>query len=535
MKRKLLRKKLNHYIKITAILFLSCLIISSAYSVIIYNITLKDMRLNAADCAADFYNAANDYGLAYAAYLFSDENTELRVTDYSRNTIFQTGGYIAVDFTTDKGWLQFGIIISDRLRNSMTDSQYKKIRAYLKSKPDKELYKSGEEPRYELSCREFYVDKLGFIIPKRLEIVATEETNTWYAQDKVEQSFSLNVKKPKGAKLYRGGDMDRNTIAADFILADNAEPEFLDIAIESATNPDDPEHELKTDMFTYVYFSHNRIYLSNPKYSYDIYNTYFAQRYNPMDACGDEILTAFLVLMGFFLLLGLVLGYVSWKTVRTQINEEEKRRNMTNAMAHDLKTPLFVISGYAENLKDSTDRDKQEYYADVILKQTDKMDSIIHNMLDLSKLDSADFTIHRESFCLNDIVTDMLKNYPEGRLSFVEDSPLQINADRELIAEALHNIVDNGVKYCVADTPVAIKINSGRFEISNTVSQEISKEDLEKIWQPYTKLDPSRNTKGNGLGLAIAKRIFQLHNYSFGCECKDNTVTFWFEVNTKLR
>lgn len=531
MKRKLLKTKLHHYIKIMVILFVVCFIISGAYSVITYNITLNNLRENASYNAGEFYNAVNDYGFAYGGYLFnaSDNNIELKITDYSGKTVFKTGEYIVVDFNSAKNYFLSNIILLEQFNKSMTDSQYKKIKAYLKSKPDKSLYNSNAEPRYELSCREFYIDKFGFIIPKLVEIVITDDTNTWYAEDKVAESFSLNVKKQKGSKLYKSGIMNRNVIPADCITGKKQELEFLDYAIANAKNSDDSIPEQKLDIFTYVYYSHSNVYLSNSDYGYDIYKVYFAQRYNVLDYCSKEILIVFGVLLAFFIGIGFVLGYVTWKTVNTQIQEDEKRINMSNAMAHDLKTPLFIISGYAENLKESIDKDKQEYYADVILNQTDKMDRIIHNMLDLSKLDSFDFEIHKEKFYLNDIVKDIIKNYPEGRLIFSDLCLLEVNADKELMATALHNLIDNSLKYGVDEIPVKIKISNKRVEISNSVLKDIAKADLEKIWQPYTKLDPSRNTKGNGLGLAETKRIFHLHKYNFGVDCNNGIIIFWFE------
>ncbi len=532
MKNKLLKTKLKHYIKIMTILFVVCLIISAAYGVITYSITLRDLRISAEENVTEIFNIAEDYEFGYLGYLYKDfDNIELKITDYGGKTILRTGSYTSVDFNSTTQSFLPSIIRFDQFRKSMSDTQYKKIKAYLSSKPNKNILKSNAEPRYELTCREFYTDKFGFIVPKRVEIVITDDINTWYAEDKFVESFSLNVKKPKGSKLYKGGDMDKNVIDTDFVLKNKQNLKYLDYVKDKVSDSEDSIPEAKLDMFTYVYYSYQYLYLhSDENNNFDIYHIYFANRYNVLEYCGINILSAFAVLLALFIVLGFVLGYVTWKTVKTQIQEDEKRINMSNAMAHDLKTPLFVISGYAENLRDTKDIEDKEYYTDVILKQTRKMNEIIHDMLDLSKLDSFSFQLKKEYFLINELIDEILENYPCERVDFTANNELKINADKYLMGTALENLIDNSIKYGYNDKPIKIKISNNRVEISNEVSAAIDNKDLERIWEPYVKLDASRKSKGNGLGLAIVKRIFQLHNYNFSAEYKNNTIIFWFEA-----
>ena len=96
-----------------------------------------------------------------------------------------------------------------------------------------------------------------------------------------------------------------------------------------------------------------------------------------MEGCIGSILTATGILFMFFLIIGVVLTVMMWRTLKMQIVEEQKRRDMTNALAHDIKTPLFILSGYAGNLKENVQTDKREHYHNPNVKAADLMQSVI--------------------------------------------------------------------------------------------------------------------------------------------------------------
>ena len=223
-----------------------------------------------------------------------------------------------------------------------------------------------------------------------------------------------------------------------------------------------------------------------------------------------------------------------WNTVRTQIIQEQKRLDFTNALAHDIKTPLFVISGYAYSLKEDIDSDDRDSYLDKIILQTEQINGLVHKMLNLSKLDSFAMSLTRTEFDLSELVSGILEDYrnlPEGRtISFSHSGRSSISADRELLGTALQNLIENAVKYSPAGSEIPIDVTDRTITISNP-SEPVSKAELKKIWQPYYRVDKSRHKKGNGLGLSIVKSILDLHSAKYEMSMKDGSMVFHAEFN----
>ena len=108
---------------------------------------------------------------------------------------------------------------------------------------------------------------------------------------------------------------------------------------------------------------------------------------------------------------GIIIGAVLWKAMKKQLEQEERLRTVTNSMAHQLKTPLFVIGGYAENLAENVNTDKRTHYAQVITEQTNAMNEMVCKMLDYSRLDSESFTLNIERFELTAVAKEIIENY----------------------------------------------------------------------------------------------------------------------------
>jgi K+-sensing histidine kinase KdpD len=205
---------------------------------------------------------------------------------------------------------------------------------------------------------------------------------------------------------------------------------------------------------------------------------------------------------------------------------EKKQRDITNAMAHDMKTPLFVISGNAENLIEHTSDDEEKYYASNIINRVNALNSMVYNMLEFSAVESQNFKPTKESFDLEELLKNIADEYG---VEIVSNGSVLINADKNLIEHAFKNLVDNAVKYTDDKSSVKITIQDNKVSIINSISDDCNL-NLKNIWEPYSRLDNSTGKDGNGLGLSIVKSIFNLHNIKYKASIKDNT----FEIKMTL-
>ncbi len=526
-------------------------IVAGAYAVITYNHTHQNLLNSAYDAVSEYYatllQAPNS--LAYEVNSLQDNSTEVRVyvreangisDDSGQNerytyigssdtVLAETGDYCAVDFSDRTFGLDsaIGVIDYREFRGSMTNAQYRKISSYLRSKPDKtEL--SGEV-RYELVCRSFYYSG-NYVYPKSVEIVVTNDINKRYAEDEPVEDFELQpelyTSETAGQIVYKSGGRYRNMIDTDFVLGNYESRNLLDYIDGLGVKLNDIPTETNTAPFTYIFFN-RRTVNSIDKYIDTTYYLDFVREYNVLSVCFVNILIASVIIFVFFLLVGIIVGRLSWKSICTEIEQENIRRDMTRAMAHDLKTPLFIISGYAESLRENINADKREYYADVIIDQTERLDELVHNMLDFSRFDSDNFKLNRERFSLKELVKNAVEKCPDSRLRFKCIGDCVISADCNLLTTVIDNFIDNAVKYATEDTPIDVVIKDGRLSVTNKTAEEIGKSELTKIWEPYTKLDTARYSKGNGLGLAIAKRILDMHGFDYGVQTDKDKIEFW--------
>ncbi|MBQ5440383.1 MAG: HAMP domain-containing histidine kinase, partial [Clostridia bacterium] len=196
---------------------------------------------------------------------------------------------------------------------------------------------------------------------------------------------------------------------------------------------------------------------------------------------------------------------------------------------HDIKTPLFVISGYAYSLKEDIDANERDEYLEKIIAQTENINSMVHKMLNLSKLNSFEMRLNCTEFDLAELVKEITGNYgalQNGKTIVIEFSGDNvITADKELITTAIGNLVDNAVKYSLPDSEIKVSVMDKELTVSNKC-EPISKADLKRIWEPYERIDKSRHKKGNGLGLSIVKSILDLHKFKYSMTMERDTLKF---------
>ncbi len=245
------------------------------------------------------------------------------------------------------------------------------------------------------------------------------------------------------------------------------------------------------------------------------------------DVAGKNVLIGCIILMIICVGIAFLTANNKYRKYCAQYEIDEYRRNMTNALAHDLKSPLTAIYGYAENLKNNVHSEKKDYYADAVLENVQYMNEIITNTLDLAKLEIGDKGLKREKVDISELAEELYSKYrpqAESRdISFKISGKAVVSADRKMMIQAVENLISNAVKYTIDGGEIKICVNAESFVISNTTDRNV---DAEKVEKPFEKADTSRsNRSGSGIGLSIVKNIMMLHKFGFETKAENNTFT----------
>ncbi len=208
-----------------------------------------------------------------------------------------------------------------------------------------------------------------------------------------------------------------------------------------------------------------------------------------------------------------------YKIYQEQIKAQEYYRKTSNALAHDLKTPLMAISGYAEILQENIHTDKRDYYACGILKNVAVMNSLIENMLELARLENPRLTLIRENIDLCEISSELAERFKAELwirdIEIAVQGEAAVSADRALMSRALENLIGNAVKYTPEHGRIMITAKDGTWQIRNT-GVNIPEEKLKSIWEPFVKGEDARGqVSGTGIGLTIVKEILDLHAFAY--------------------
>ncbi|MED1557671.1 HAMP domain-containing sensor histidine kinase [Bacillus paramycoides] len=219
---------------------------------------------------------------------------------------------------------------------------------------------------------------------------------------------------------------------------------------------------------------------------------------------------------------------------------EKTRKEFISGVSHELKTPLSVIRSFAEGIKDGVSKDTT-YYTDVILEETENMNRLIVEMLELAKLESGTYKLDMSTFSIGELIQQVY-----AKLSFsMEEKHLQVDvhadaslfvkANRSRIEQVVVNLLSNAIRYTPDGEKIHVSVveteDKVKIEIENT-GNPIPEESLEKIWDRFYRLDASRSrhTGGTGLGLSIVKNILDLHHAEYGVYNTTNSVVFYFNL-----
>lgn len=239
------------------------------------------------------------------------------------------------------------------------------------------------------------------------------------------------------------------------------------------------------------------------------------------------IATTGLVSLVMLTVFGFILCHALGKVLAAQAEAEQRRRNLTSAIAHDLKTPMAAVLGYAENLLENTRPDKQEHYLRSIHTQTRKMNDILGKILEISKADAPEGSLTLTEFSLGELCREAAVDCFLEDGMYLISGDANITADRELMRRCMDNFLSNAKRHIAPGGLVTITIHEGSCEIYNP-GNPIPEAALPLIWEPYYQADTARGKGGSGLGLSIVREILSRHGFSYEAENLEDGVVFRF-------
>lgn len=248
--------------------------------------------------------------------------------------------------------------------------------------------------------------------------------------------------------------------------------------------------------------------------------------------------------------------------LQQDIEQKEKIENMRSEflgnVSHELKTPIALIQGYAEGLKEgvSDDPESREFYCDVIMDEANKMNQMVKNLLVLNQLEFGTEKLDVERFDVVKLVRgviascEILIQQAETKVDFVicsmsgealipmPEKEVYVWADEFKTEQVVRNYLTNAIHHVSGEKRIEVRIiqkeDTVRVSVFNS-GAPIPEEDVEKIWDKFYKVDKAhtRAYGGNGIGLSIVKAIMESFHQSYGVINYDNGVKFYFELDAK--
>lgn len=229
---------------------------------------------------------------------------------------------------------------------------------------------------------------------------------------------------------------------------------------------------------------------------------------------------------------------------------DEMRKEFLSNVSHELKTPIALIQGYAEGLKEGindNDDESRDFYCDVIIDEAGKMNNMVKKFLDLNELEFGNDVVTLERFDIVALVNnllhsaDILISRNDIKLNVEASNPIYVWADEFKVEEVIRNFFSNAINHADGEKIIEIKFrinneagNKVRVSVFNT-GEPIPDASLERIWEKFYKVDKARTREygGSGVGLSIVKAIMDSMNQKYGVINYSNGVEFWFELETK--
>ena len=226
--------------------------------------------------------------------------------------------------------------------------------------------------------------------------------------------------------------------------------------------------------------------------------------------------------------------------INKEREEERTRKEFVATISHELKTPITVISGQLEGMIYNVGKYKdRDTYLRKSYESTQELKLLVNEMMEISKMEILEKDLQFEDINLSELINNLVQKQiylienKNLKLIYKVEKNLMIKADREKIIRALNNIINNAIKYSPENEKIIIK--SFKSKASKTVVLEventgvtIENKYLNEVFDPFFRVEKSRNRKtgGSGLGLYIVSKILKSHNLYYKIESKRNSVLF---------
>lgn len=224
---------------------------------------------------------------------------------------------------------------------------------------------------------------------------------------------------------------------------------------------------------------------------------------------------------------------------------DEMRKEFLSNVSHELKTPLALIQGYAEGLKEcvNDDQESRDFYCDVIIDESEKMNHMVKQLLTLNQLEFGNDTVEMARFDITELIDGVIQSasimaaQKEVNIQFYKEGPVYVWGDEFKVEEVITNFLTNAMNHAAGEKQITIRFSEHdhlvRTSVFNT-GEPIPEEDLDKIWVKFYKVDKARTRAygGSGIGLSIVKAIMDSFHQKCGVINHSDGVEFWMELET---
>ena len=220
---------------------------------------------------------------------------------------------------------------------------------------------------------------------------------------------------------------------------------------------------------------------------------------------------------------------------------DQMRKDLIANVSHDLRTPLTLITGYGEVMRDIPGENTPENIQ-IIIDEATRLSSLVSDLIDISKIEAGTMKLEATTFCITDTIKDMFGRYNKLKeqdgftFDFDYEEDVYVYADQLKISQVVYNLVNNAVNYSGESKAIRVRQSCQEDRVRIEVIDSgpgIPPDKLKNIWDRYYKVDKShRSAKiGTGLGLSIVKTVLKLHKAQYGVfSTLGKGTTFWFEL-----
>ncbi|MDD6332478.1 MAG: ATP-binding protein [Clostridium sp.] len=233
--------------------------------------------------------------------------------------------------------------------------------------------------------------------------------------------------------------------------------------------------------------------------------------------------------------------------IEKKIQIDEMRKDFLSQVSHELKTPIALIQGYAEGLKESIndDPESQTFYCEVIMDEANKMNNMVKKLMSLNELEFGQGQVEMTRFDIVELIqnvcqaSDILREDTKAELEIQTDQPQYVWADEFLIEEVVTNYITNAIHYVTPGGKITVRLVPMEKELQVVVyntGKQIPQDELDKIWIKFYKVDKARTREygGSGIGLSIVAAAMEAHGKAYGVRNVDDGVEFYFNLDADI-